>query len=93
MHLTPAQVAIAAFGNQAKLCQAIGSARSAPARWLGAREGQRSQPGDIPVPQIRAILAVAKVRGLALTAEDLIYGRDVPDDAPLPEVSDSAILS
>lgn len=81
MHLNPTQVAIEVFGNARRLSDAIGAGVAAPFNWLGPRKG-RSEPGDIPVPRIRQILDAAKARSLPLTADDLIYGREVPEPTP-----------
>lgn len=83
MHLTPAQVAISVFGTPMALARAIGASPAAPFRWKADRgPNGRGQAGDIPVPQIRRILEVARDRGLAVSERDLIYGRDVPDASP-----------
>lgn len=85
MHLTPAQVAISVFGTPMALARAIGASPAAPFRWKADRgPNGRGQAGDIPVPQIRRIIEAAQARGLAVTERDLIYGRDVPDDAATP---------
>lgn len=84
MHLNPTQVAILVFGSARRLSLAIGVRSSAPFCWLEQRQG-RNEAGDIPVPRIREILAVAKQKGLELSERDLIYGRDVADPVPAPE--------
>lgn len=83
MHLSPAEIAIRAFGTPMNLARAVGASPAAPFRWKADRgPNGRGQAGDIPVPQIRRILEVARDRGYDLTERDLIYGRDVAD-APL----------
>jgi hypothetical protein len=89
-HLTPAEWVIKQFGGICEAARAIGVARSALIRWReprpGSLEGRRtkanSEAGDIPVPQIRVILAAARARCLDVTERDLIYGRDVVEPEP-----------
>lgn len=82
MRLTPVECAVFAFGTPAALARAICAPKSAPFDWQKPRL-TRGDPGDIPVPQIRRILEVARERGLALTALELLYGREVAEPVVL----------
>lgn len=90
-HLTPAEYAIRCFGSAYALAQAISCGRNAPLRWLAAgkkrtgKSGPRSRTaGDIPMAQVRQILAAAKERQLPITPNDLVYGKDVPEGEAVP---------
>jgi len=70
-HLPPSKLAILLFGGVRPLARAIDKAQSSVSKW------QKSQDGGIPRKVHAVLLAVAKRKGIELTAEDLIYGRDI----------------
>lgn len=70
MHLSPADCAVRAFGGVQALARAVRLYPSSVVRW-------RQRRGDVPAPAQRRILAEAQARGLPLTAEELIRGREV----------------
>ena len=80
-HLSPAECALRAFGRGRYLAQATGIDETIVCRWnrpiLSGGNG-----GIIPSRHLAAVLKAARDRFLGLTADDLIAGRDVPDDLP-----------
>lgn len=56
--------------------RAIGRNPSTVSKWQREREAKGTS-GEIPGSAQRTILAAARERGLDITAEDLIFGRDV----------------
>ena len=65
--MTPAETAIEAFGDMAKLGRAAGVSRSAVLLW--------KRRGHIPAKRQRTILSKARELGLILSTDDLILGR------------------
>ncbi len=68
---TPAAKAIAAFGSPKALADAIGRNVSRVHRWTYPPE-RGGTGGEIPGSALRDVLAAAKARGIALTADDLL---------------------
>lgn len=69
-HATPVQYAIHVFGSQRKLADAAGLAdQSWVSHW--------KKKGLVPSSVQAQILSVARQQGLPLTADDLIFGREV----------------
>jgi hypothetical protein len=78
VHLRPGQVVKHVFGGVRVFARACGFNESIASKWT------RNDGDDTHMQQrhMRTILEKARERGLQLTAEDLIFGRDVPDAAP-----------
>ncbi len=74
MESTPASLVISAFGGVRKTARALGVRPSTVCRWRMPRE-RGGMEGNVPSSAARKILRVARERGLALTAEDLLFGR------------------
>lgn len=68
---TPVELVIQQFGGVRKLARALGRDPAAVSRW------QKS--GIIPSSLQRKILELATEKGIALTADDIIFGRDLDD--------------
>jgi len=83
-HLSPADYVIKVFGGCIRVAEAVGLHRSAPSVWR--------HRGEIPTSKMAALLDVARRRGLDLTAEDLIQGRDVEvvEEASTPDTGATA---
>ena len=75
-YLTPAEYVIFVFQGTRALGRAIGRRHQSIALWYDPKN-ERGSMGLIPTQMQKTILAVAKERGLDVTAEDLIYGREV----------------
>ncbi len=77
-HLAPAEYALRIFGGPRKLDRLIGKIPgSTTSRWKRPRSLGGSD-GDVPTAHWqRVLLAEARRLGLDLTANDLIFGRDV----------------
>lgn len=71
MKVHPARIVIETFGGVRATARALGRAQSSVSKW--------QQNGKIPTSMLTAILSVAKERGLPITAEDLVIGREEPD--------------
>lgn len=68
---SPVEKVIAAFGDVNTFCEATGIPRKRVSGWA-APVDQKGAGGRIPAKHQGDILAAARLRGLALTAEDLI---------------------
>lgn len=75
-HLSPAEIVINAFRGVNATARALGRKPSAISKWKKSRD-DRGCGGDVPARTHRLILERARADGLDVTAEDLIYGRDV----------------
>ncbi len=76
MVLSPVECAVRAFGGVSNLARATDRSTGRVCGWMRAKE-RRGSGGRIPSDAVkRRLLDLAKERGLDLTAEDLIYGRD-----------------
>jgi hypothetical protein len=69
---TPASWTLKQFGGVCAVAKALDMNSSLVSRW-GAR---------VPTSRQAAVLEIARERGLDITAEDLIYGREVPQAEP-----------
>lgn len=76
MHLRPAEYVIRVFKGVRATARAIGRNPSSVSKWQKEREN-RGTSGQIPHAVQRTILEQARERGLDITAEDLILGREV----------------
>ena len=84
MHLSPVAYTVKVFGGTCALARAIGVERWVVAKWKQPAGVWRYGEGDLPSGDVcRNILRAAKERGLDLTADDLINGREVPDQEPV----------
>ena len=76
MHLSPAEVAIREFGGVRALARAVNRYPRAVEQWRdGCRRGGNA--GDLPPTVIRVILVVSRTRGLPITIDDLVWGRQI----------------
>ncbi|RYG96776.1 MAG: hypothetical protein EON58_11295 [Alphaproteobacteria bacterium] len=71
-YLSPADIAISAFGGCRATAKAIGRDHSSVVRW------RKRKNGSIPEAALRPLYELAKARGIELNAEELIVGRQVP---------------
>jgi hypothetical protein len=70
-YMSPADVAIEAFGSARATAKAIGREHSSVIRW------RQRKAGSIPGTCLKKLYQVAKERGISLNAEELILGREV----------------
>lgn len=75
MRLTPVDCAVRAFGGVRPLATAIRQYPGSVCQWR-TRQTKRRAAGDLPTVVQRRVLEVARERGLQLSAEDLILGRE-----------------
>jgi len=78
MHLNSAEYVIKVFGGVRKAGIAIGRSASAVSKW-NKPNSEKGSDGRIPSIAQLAILKVAKRRGLDITPEDLIFGREIKE--------------
>ena len=78
--LTPVEVAARAFGSQYKLAKALGVPDRTISHWKRSKD-RKGCDGDIPRTYLRKVLTIARTKGLDLTADDLIFGREVQEAA------------
>lgn len=71
-HLDPVALAINLFGGIRPLARAIGRDPSAIIRW-------RSR-GRLPAGMPAALLVVARDKGIEMSSDDVVWGRDVDED-------------
>ena len=64
---TPVDICIKAFGGVRKLAKAMGIDPAAVSRW--------KKRGTVPAYIQKKLLETAKLQGLEISAEDLIFGR------------------
>lgn len=76
MHLSPVDCAIRAFGGVRTLAGALRQYPGTICRWR-TRAAPSRRPGQLPPLMIERALGEARARGLPLTAEELILGREV----------------
>ncbi len=76
MMLSPAEYVIHVFGSGQAVANVVGKTRQAVYLWKRPRK-LGGCDGKVPTRSIEKILKAAKLRGLDLTAEDLIRGRNV----------------
>lgn len=79
MRLNPAEYVIKMFSGVRPLARAIKKSPSTVCLWRTNRSRKNGQKGRIPSSSHLPILKQAEVRGLDITADDLIYGREVTD--------------
>ncbi len=80
MRLPPAHYAVRLFGSYYRLARAISVNPGTVARWTRPKDVANGTAGDIPtIRWCRKVLDAARERGLDLTADDLINGREVID--------------
>lgn len=68
-HITPVDLAIDMFGGVRKLAKSIGRDPAAVSRWR--------KHGLVPTQIQRKVLSAALERDIAITAHDIVYGRDI----------------
>lgn len=68
-HITPVDLAIDMFGGVRKLAKCIGRDPAAVSRWR--------KSGLVPTQVQRKILTAAIERDIAITAHDIVYGREI----------------
>lgn len=76
-HLTPAEKCIAAFGGIRSLARALERNPSSILRWRKPKK-EGGSAGAVPSNLQGVILELARERGLALTADDLILRTHKP---------------
>jgi hypothetical protein len=76
MYLSPAKYVIHVFGGVRPTARAIGRDPSTVCKWPLPR-AQKGCDGKIPGGVFRTILKEAKKRKLDITANDLIFGRNI----------------
>lgn len=74
-HTTPAQKVITLFGGVRPLARELGRDPASIVRWRKPKE-LGGTGGAVPSAMQGKVLALAKARGLPLTAEDLILSAD-----------------
>lgn len=72
--MTPADKVIEKFGGVRALARTLGLNSSSVSRWRMPAD-KRGLDGRVPSVHQGTILRIAKERGLALTADDLIHDR------------------
>lgn len=78
--MAPGAYAVHIFGGARHLAVAIGVNPGMVSHWCkGRRHVEPRVPEPIPTKHIRTILVVARERGLPVTPDDLIWGRDLPE--------------
>lgn len=78
-HLSPAEYVIHVFRGVRATARAIGRSPSSISKWTSPRDTQ-GRGGSVPGSVQKTILAKAKELDLDITADDLIFGRDVRVD-------------
>lgn len=68
-HLTPVEVCILEFGGVRKLAKAMGIDPAAASRW--------KRRGTVPSYIQKRLIELARERGLSISADELIFGRNV----------------
>lgn len=76
---SPGEYAVHVFGGVKKLARILGMEPTNISRWQRSRH-EGGPRGLIPNKKQKVVLDIAKERGLDLTAEDIIYGRQVIED-------------
>ena len=72
MRMTPVACAVKAFGGANRLAEALEIHRNYVWRWENG-----ALAGEVPsARRMRQILEAANLRGITLTANDLVFGRD-----------------
>lgn len=65
------------------MANAIGRSPGRVCNWTRPIDGRDGTGGRIPSDAVKIkLLMLARERGIDLTAEDLLFGRDVPDAMP-----------
>lgn len=77
MRLNPAEYVIHMFDGVRPLARAIKKSPSTVCLWRSNRSRKNGQKGRIPSSSHLPILNEARSRGLDITADDLIYGREL----------------
>lgn len=78
MHLNPAEYVVYVFKGVRKAGLALGRSAAAVSKWNKSKKNKGSG-GRIPSVAQLSILKVAKKRGLDITPEDLVIGREVKE--------------
>lgn len=81
MRLNPAEYVIHMFDGIRPLARAIKKSPSTVCLWRKNRSRKNGHKGRIPSSSHLPILNEAKIRGLDITADDLIYGRELNNTA------------
>lgn len=75
MHLNPAEYVTLTFGGVRKTARAIGRHYTSVIKWRAPRE-RKGCGGEIPSSAYKPILEAARARGLDISTNDLVYGRE-----------------
>jgi hypothetical protein len=75
MMITPADIVVEEFGGVRKLAKIIKRSPASVSKWR-RHETKDGQRGLLPSSITARILVAARKRGLKITAEDLILGRE-----------------
>lgn len=76
MHLSPAEYVIHVFGGVRATARALDKYPSTISKWQN-RKTEDGLLGQIPGSAQRQILEVAKAKGLDITPQDLIFGKEL----------------
>jgi hypothetical protein len=76
MKMTPAQYVIHKFGGVRQLARLLKKSPSAVSRWPKP-SSINGRDGRIPYTEQKRILQIARERGIDVTAEDILLGREV----------------
>lgn len=76
MHLTPAQYVIRVFKGVRATARALERSPSSVSKWTKPK-ASRGTDGNIPGTAQRTILQKARELQLDITANDLLFGRDI----------------
>lgn len=79
MRLNPADYVIHMFDGVRPLARAIKKSPATVCVWRKNRSKKTSDKGRIPSSSHRTILNEARERGLDITPDDLIFGRELND--------------
>ncbi len=77
IYLSAADYVIQVFGGVRATARAIGRAPTTVSKWHNRKY---KNCGKIPTSAMQLILTIAENRGLDITADDLIRGREVRED-------------
>lgn len=80
MHLTPAQYVIRVFKGVRATARVLGRSPSSVSKWTKPKSA-RGTDGQIPGTAQRTIIEKARELRLDITANDLLFGRDIPAES------------
>lgn len=76
MHLTPAQYVIRVFKGVRSTARILGRSPSSVSKWTKPKSS-RGTEGKVPGPAQHIIIKKAQELKLDITANDLLFGRDI----------------